>query len=79
MKDRTLVRSRLKWAGRVERIEGERLTKRADALSVEGRRSRRRPETVRGELCEERFGGTGRGVEDGNEGWGSGDGGWRQQ
>ena len=35
---RKLVRSRLKWAGHVESMEGERLTKRADALSVDGRR-----------------------------------------
>ena len=28
--------SRLKWAGHVERMEGERLTKRADGLKVEG-------------------------------------------
>ena len=31
-------RSRLKWAGHVERMEGAQLTKRADALRVEGRR-----------------------------------------
>ena len=37
---RKLVRSRLKWAGYMERMEGELLTKRADALRVE-RRSRR--------------------------------------
>ena len=35
---RKLVRSQLTWAGHVERIEGERLTKRADAFRVEGRR-----------------------------------------
>ena len=33
---RKLVRSRLKWAGHVERMEGVRLTKRAGALGVEG-------------------------------------------
>ena len=38
-----VVRSWLKWAGPVERMEGERLTKRADALRVEGRRRVRRP------------------------------------
>ena len=27
--------SQLKWAGHVERMEGERLTKRADALRIE--------------------------------------------
>ena len=38
-----LVRSRLKWAGDVERIEGVRLMKRVDLLTVEGRRRRGRP------------------------------------
>ena len=38
-----LVTSRLKWSGHVERMEGERLTKRADALGVDGRRRRERP------------------------------------
>ena len=33
---RKLVRSRLKWAGHVERMEGGRLTKGADVLRVEG-------------------------------------------
>ena len=51
---RKLVRSRLKWAGHVERMEGERLTKRPDALRVESRRGI-------GSLCEERFSGSGRG------------------
>ena len=37
---RKLARSRLKWAGYMERMEGVRLTKRADALRVEGRRWR---------------------------------------
>ena len=37
---RKLMRSRLKWAGHVEIIEGELLTKRADAFRVEGRRRR---------------------------------------
>ena len=36
------MRSRLKWAGHVERMEGEQLPKRADALGVEGRRRRGR-------------------------------------
>ena len=35
---RKLVRRRLKLAGHVERMEGVRLTKRADVLRVEGRR-----------------------------------------
>ena len=39
------------WAGQVERMEGERLRKRADALRVEGRRGRGRPfETEMGVL-----------------------------
>ena len=54
---RKLVRSRLKWAGHVERMEGVRLTKRADALRVESRQ---------GCLCEERF--SGRGGENEGEG-----------
>ena len=36
----TLVRSRLKWAGHWERMEEERLTNRADAITVKGRRRR---------------------------------------
>ena len=39
---RKLMRSRLKWAGHLEIMEGERLTKRGDALRVEGRRRRGR-------------------------------------
>ena len=35
---RKLMKSWLKWAGHVERMVGERLTKRVDALRVEGRR-----------------------------------------
>ena len=38
-----LVRSQQKWTGHVEIMEGIRLTKRADALRVEGRRRRGRP------------------------------------
>ena len=45
------MRSRLKWAGYVERMEGVRLTKRADALGVEGRRRRLR---LRWEDCVKR-------------------------
>ena len=63
-----LVRSRLKWAGHVERMEGEWLRKRADVLRVEGRRRRGRLR-----LCEEKFGGSERGVENESEGWGSGE------
>ena len=37
-----LVRSWLKWAGYMERMEGERLTKTADVLRVDGRRPRLR-------------------------------------
>ena len=40
---RTLVSSRLKWAGHVEKMEGERerLTKRANAPRVEDRRKKK--------------------------------------
>ena len=38
-----LVRSRLKWAGHVERMERVRLTNRAEANGMEGRRRRGRP------------------------------------
>ena len=54
---RKLARSQLKLAGRVERMEGERLSKRVDVFSVEGKR---KTETQMG-LREERFGGNGRG------------------
>ena len=47
---RKFVRSRLTWAGRVERMEGESLRKRADALRVEGKRRRGRPR-LRWEDC----------------------------
>ena len=50
---RNLVRSRLSWAGHVEQMEGERLTKRADALGVEGRKRRGRPR-LRWEDCVKR-------------------------
>ena len=40
---RKLVRSRLKWDGHVERMEGTRLKKREDVVGVEGRRRRGRP------------------------------------
>ena len=65
----SLVRSRLKWAGHMERMEGEPLAKRADALRVGNRRGRPRWE---------RFGKSGREwrmrARDGR----SGDGWWRQ-
>ena len=66
---RKLVRTQLKWAGHVERMERERLTKRAGALRVQGKRRRGRPR-LRWEDCEERFGGIGWGVENASEGWG---------
>ena len=75
---RKLARSWLKWAGDIERIEGEWLMKRAVALRVE----KRKTETEMGGLREERFSGSGRGV--GGEGrmrvrdGGSGDGWWRR-
>ena len=47
------MRSRLKWAGHVERMEGVRLTTRTDALRVEGRRRRGRPR-LRWEDCVKR-------------------------
>ena len=50
---RKLLRSRLKCAGHMERMVGERLTKRADALGVEARRRRGRPR-LRWEDCVKR-------------------------
>ena len=47
------MRSWLKWAGHVERLKGVQLTKRADALGVEGRRRRGRPR-LRWEDCVKR-------------------------
>ena len=38
-----LVRSRLKWAGHVERMGDEKLAKRSDTQKVEGKRRRVRP------------------------------------
>ena len=38
--------NRLKWAGHVEGMEGERVTKRADTLRVDGRRRRGRPRLI---------------------------------
>ena len=37
------MRNRLNWARRVERMEDEQLTNRADALRVEGRKTKGRP------------------------------------
>ena len=51
---RKLVRSQLKWAGHVGRMEGERLTKEADELRVEGKRRRGRPR-LRWEDCVKRY------------------------
>ena len=50
---RKLVRSPFKWVGRVERMEGEQLTKKADAFRVDGRRRRGRPR-LRWEDCVKR-------------------------
>ena len=72
---RKLVRSQLKCAGYVERKEGIRLTKRADALRVEGRRRRGRPEIEMEGQREERFGRSRREVETEGKGWGE----WRRQ
>ena len=47
---RQLVQSLLKWAGHIERMEGVRLTKKADALRVEGTMRRGRPR-LRWEDC----------------------------
>ena len=38
-----LLRSRLKWAGHMERMGDEKLTKRLDAEKVDGKRRRGRP------------------------------------
>ena len=46
-----VMRSQSKWTGQVERMEGVRLTKRADALRVEGRR---RMQRLRWEACVKR-------------------------
>ena len=71
------MRSRLKWAGHVESMEGERLSKRLDARTLEGSRRRGRL-GLRWEDCVKRCLA---GVE-----WrmkardrGSGDGWWRRQ
>ena len=45
-----LVRSRLQWAGHVERMADDRLPKRAAELREQGRRRRERP-TLRWEDC----------------------------
>ena len=69
---RKLVSSRLKWAGHVEKMEGERerSTKRAHALKVEDRRRKGRP-TLRWEDCVKRdLAGVGESVENESEGWG---------
>ena len=48
-----LVRSRLKWAGFVDRMGDENLAKRADAQKVEEKRRRQRPR-MRWEDCVKR-------------------------
>ena len=53
-------------------MEGEQLRKGADALTTGGLK-RKKTETEMGGLCEERFGGSWKGVENESEGWGSGD------
>ena len=59
---KSLMRSRLKWAGNVKRMEGGRLMKRADTLRVECRRRRGR-HRLRCENCRR-----GRGMENETEG-----------
>ena len=49
-----LMRSRLQWAGQVERMADDRLTKRAAELRQQGRRRRERPRLRWEELCKER-------------------------
>ena len=49
-----MVRSRLQWAGHVERMADERLPKRAAELREQGRRRRGRPRL--GGLCKEKCG-----------------------
>ena len=49
------VENRLKWAGHVERMAEDRLTKRADAYGEEGRRRTGRPR-LRWEDCVKRDG-----------------------
>ena len=75
---RKLVGSQLTWAGHVERMEDELLTKRSDALRVQGRRRRGLPR-LRWEDCVksglavvggEGRGGEGRGGENEVEVWG---------
>ena len=48
-----LVRSRLQWAGHIERMAGDRLPKRAAELREQGRRRRGRPR-LRWEDCVKR-------------------------
>ena len=53
-----LVRSRLQWAGHVERMAGDRLPKRAAELREQGRRRRAREANAEmGGLEEDRRGG----------------------
>ena len=58
----------------METVEEVRLTRRADALRVENKTSRRRGRPrLKLKDCVKRFGGIGRGVENEGEGWGSGE------
>ena len=75
---RKLVRSRLKWAGQVERMEGVRLTKRADALRVEGGIRRGRPRLRREDSVKGDFWGVGGEWKMKARDGGSGDGWWRR-
>ena len=64
---RKLVRSRLKWAGHVERMEG--VDEEGGCHQKRGQKEKRKTETEMGGLREERFGGSGRGDENESEGW----------
>ena len=64
--------------GGTETDIGRRIQAGANAWSkVEGVMRRQRVTEIGG-MCEEKFGGSGRGVENESQGWGSGNG-WRQQ
>ena len=53
------MRSRLKWAGHVERTEGERVDKDSGCAKSGGQKEKRETETEMGGLREEIFGGIG--------------------
>ena len=80
------MRSRLNWAGHVERMDRERLKKRADDLGVEGGR-RRRPSLIWADCVQRSGSGSGRRKRARDRGgwrmrarnrW-SGDGWWKRQ